>query len=679
MTGQSLPFDTDLTAQIERLQFVLQAATVGTWDYDLLTGQAQWSAICKELFGLPAHAEVTATILLQQVHPQDRQRVGLANAQVLSPGSDGRHNIRFRTLNPQGTLRWVEAKGQVLRGSQGEAIRFSGIVQEVTERVLDRQKLEESENKLRSIIAAAPAGIGLFLGRELIIEYPNQTFIDIVGKGPEVEGIPLREAMPELITEGQTFLQILDDIYTTGEPFISPASLVRIVQDGVLKDNYYNISYTPIRNTSGEIYAILDIAIDVTGQVLAQQQLKTSEAQFRGIVEQAPMAIGLFKGREMIIEVGNDRIFEVWDKDRSVIGLPVVEALPEIKGQGYIDLLEGVYDTGKPFAGNSLLVRLNRHGQLEDVYFDLLYTPLRNAEGVVTGVMVLANEVTQQVLARQQIEHRENQYRELSAELEQQVQRRTGELRVTVEDLQRSNANLEQFANIASHDLQEPLRKIQQFGDLLVNQYGDQLGDGLDYLQRMQSAASRMSTLVRDLLTYSRIAPQREGNERVSLTAVVQTVLTDLELRVEETKAIIDLAPLPTVSGDASQLAQLFHNMLSNALKFSRRDESSQLIPPLVSLKATLVRFRDLPPLVKPARAVEVYHRIDVIDNGIGFDTKYLDRIFQVFQRLHGKSEFAGTGIGLAICEKVAANHGGAITAVSQPGQGATFSVYLPA
>lgn len=252
------------------------------------------------------------------------------------------------------------------------------------------------------------------------------------------------------------------------------------------------------------------------------------------------------------------------------------------------------------------------------------------------------------------------------------------ELVESTSQLIRSNENLQQFAYIASHDLQEPLRKIQSFGDLLRRGYADQLGEGVDYLIRMQSAAGRMSTLIKDLLTFSRIATELETHSAVSLGQLVQLVLTDLELTIAETGALVNVGDLPTVVGDAAQLNQLFTNLLSNALKFRRVDDGGVPVTPRIEISSRSVRARELPETVKPSRAVDWYYQIDVADNGVGFDEKYVDRIFQVFQRLHGKSEFAGTGIGLAICEKVAVNHGGAITATSQPGQGATFRVFLP-
>lgn len=258
--------------------------------------------------------------------------------------------------------------------------------------------------------------------------------------------------------------------------------------------------------------------------------------------------------------------------------------------------------------------------------------------------------------------------------LEQRVAQQTHQLQLANQDLQRSNENLQQFAFIASHDLQEPLRKIQSFGDLLKSHYTGSVGDELAYLERMQSAARRMSTLIKNLLDFSRIATQRDASGPVSLDWVLEQVLTTVEMSIQETGAQVSVNPLPTVQGDASQLGQLFQNLLTNALKFRRIG-----VTPHIVIKASQVAADQLPAGLKPARSAMAYHQIAVMDNGIGFDEQYRDRIFQVFQRLHGRSEYVGTGIGLAICQRVVTNHGGAIMATSQPGQGATFSVYLPA
>ncbi|MBC3784750.1 sensor histidine kinase [Spirosoma utsteinense] len=271
------------------------------------------------------------------------------------------------------------------------------------------------------------------------------------------------------------------------------------------------------------------------------------------------------------------------------------------------------------------------------------------------------------------------QQRQLQIALEQQVMQRTRQLQASIQDLRRSNENLQQFAYVASHDLQEPLRKIQQFGDLLAMDFADSSGHELDYLSRMQSAASRMSMLIKDLLTFSRLSFNQAPSVAVSLAMAVDDAVENLSVLIGETNAKVQVDDLPVIQGDVTQIGQLFQNLLSNALKFSRTDEAGKKMAPQVHISAKRLAAPDLPAGVKPIRLAEAYCRIDVSDQGIGFEAQHVNRIFQVFQRLHRKDQYAGTGIGLAICQKVVENHGGAITASSKPGEGTTFSVYLPA
>jgi signal transduction histidine kinase len=238
-------------------------------------------------------------------------------------------------------------------------------------------------------------------------------------------------------------------------------------------------------------------------------------------------------------------------------------------------------------------------------------------------------------------------------------------------ELLQSNEGLQQFAYIASHDLQEPLRKVQSFSKMLGEQYADQLeGTGLDMLTRVQSSARRMSDLIRDLLNYSRLTTEKEPFVSVDLNDIISEAFTDLEVRIQETQPTIQVDSLPTVQGRAVQLRQLFHNLLGNALKFQPPGQK-----PMIAVTCQLADAATLPPDLSAKRA---YWQIDVRDNGIGFNQQYTDRIFDVFQRLHGKNKYAGTGVGLAVCRRVAQTHGGSIGAVSRLDEGATFSVYLP-
>lgn len=297
-----------------------------------------------------------------------------------------------------------------------------------------------------------------------------------------------------------------------------------------------------------------------------------------------------------------------------------------------------------------------------------------NETGQAVRFAGVVQDVTEEMLNRRKLEESEERYRTLSGELEDRVQQRTQELTLAIQDLQRSNDSLRQFAYVASHDLQEPLRKIQSFSNLLLQQYGAQLGtEGAHFLSRMQSAGERMSLLIRDLLAYSQVSTRQEEFSLISIKDVLEKTLQSLDYQIQETAARIEADELPVLKGDESQLGQLFQNLLSNALKFTKPGEA-----PRIRITGTPVQVEDREQPEKSTDRGTAFFRICVIDQGIGFDNKYQERIFQVFQRLHGKSEYQGTGIGLAICQRVVENHGGFITADSQPGQGATFCVYLP-
>jgi len=253
-----------------------------------------------------------------------------------------------------------------------------------------------------------------------------------------------------------------------------------------------------------------------------------------------------------------------------------------------------------------------------------------------------------------------------------------------VAELARSNAELEQFAFVASHDLQEPLRKIQAFGDRLKTKCDEvKLESGRDYLDRMQNAAARMQTLINDLLTFSRVISRTQPFASVNLTTVTREVLSDLEIRIEKNNAQVQVGELPTVEADAMQIRQLLQNLIGNALKFQPPGAT-----PMVRIQGQVVvqpsgRGNTVFVANKSTDGSEVtlgeeFCELTVQDNGIGFDEKYLDKIFAVFTRLHGRQEYEGTGIGLAVCRRIADRHGGTITARSKPGEGATFIVRLP-
>lgn len=232
-------------------------------------------------------------------------------------------------------------------------------------------------------------------------------------------------------------------------------------------------------------------------------------------------------------------------------------------------------------------------------------------------------------------------------------------LSIYAKKLEISNQELQDFASVAAHDLQEPLRKIQSFSDRLKKKSKDLLtGESLDYLERIESSAQRMQVLINDLLTYSRITTKAQPFLTLDLNQVVAQVISDLEIRLEQSQGKVEWKNLCSVKADPTQMYQLFQNLITNALKFKKPDTT-----PIVKVESKIINNSC---------------QITITDNGIGFDEKYLDRIFTIFQRLHGRHEYEGTGIGLAVCRKIVDRHGGLITAKSTLGEGSTFIITLP-
>jgi PAS domain S-box-containing protein len=367
-----------------------------------------------------------------------------------------------------------------------------------------------------------------------------------------------------------------------------------------------------------------------------EQQLRDSERHFQSWFQDAPVACHEVD-RDGVILCVNQAECELFGfRQEEMLGRPIWEFMAaEDREKTRVGLLRRIAD-------EQPLVPLEREYKRRDgssVVMEIHQKRIRDAAGQPIGLRTFLLDITQRKRAETTL-------------LEQ------------ADKLSRSNAELEQFAYVASHDLQEPLRKIQAFGDRLKTKYEAALGpEGLDYLTRMQNAAARMQILIQDLLSLSRVTSNSKPFTAVDLGDVIRTVVSDLEMRIHDANGSVDIGPLPVIFGDRGQMAQLFQNLIGNGLKFRKPGES-----PVVKIESEIQAFASGAP----------GWQITVQDNGIGFDEKYRDRIFQIFQRLHGRSEYEGTGIGLAICRKIVDRHGGVITAHSSPGAGAKFIILMP-
>ncbi len=358
----------------------------------------------------------------------------------------------------------------------------------------------------------------------------------------------------------------------------------------------------------------------------------------------------------------------ILDGDGNVIGSsdPAVAAGQPVDAPGLVDAMatsdEGDFGDGEVFASSP--VAHSSWNVVTTAPSSSLYATVNGADrwvpwtifvllGLAAGAML--------VLVRRSFLDR-GRLAESNAELAAaQIKLRDSNeaLERRAQQLARSNAELDQFASIASHDLQEPLRKVQAFSSQVLSNEADGLSEkGRDYLTRANASAARMQVLIEDLLLFSRVGTRTQPFVATDLNELLEDVLVDLETAIEEAGATVEVGELPTVPVDPRQARQLFQNLISNSLKFSREG-----VDLMVRIDGS-----------SGARFAE----ITVADNGIGFDPEYADRIFRVFERLHERSAYPGTGIGLALCRKVAERHGGSIGAVGRPGEGATFVVRLP-
>ncbi|RYZ61512.1 MAG: PAS domain S-box protein, partial [Chitinophagaceae bacterium] len=529
------------------------------------------------------------------------------------------------------------------------------------------RKVEVSVQEVHAIIDSAPFPIGVYTGKEMRIRFANQSIIDVWGKGPEVIGKTYAEVLPEL--EGSGIYEQLNAVYTTGVPYHARNQQVNLVVDGVLQPFFFNYSFTPLYDIGGKTYGVMNTAAEITDLHLAKLQVEQSERNFRSMIVQAPVAMCILLGPEHVVDVANEAMFALWGKPvEQVMNKPIFEALPDARNQGLEKVMNAVYETGIPFYANERPVNLLRNGRMETVYQNFVYQPYNDADGKILGVIAISVDVTNQVMARQKIE--------------QIVTQRTGELAEANAalvkgnlELMRLNANLEEFAYAASHDLKEPIRKIHFFSDRLKSELEATLSTEQKLLfDRLENASRRMGSLIDDLLAYSQAGRGLGEEEEVDLAKKVQLVLGDLELEVQQKGARVIVESLPTLRGSKRQIQQLLHNLLSNALKYSKAGTT-----PEIRISSALVMGGSVKPDLPKELAENTFHLVEVKDNGIGFSQEDAGRIFNVFTRLHGNAEYRGTGVGLSIAQKVVQNHGGFIWAESSEGEGATFRILLPA
>jgi PAS domain S-box-containing protein len=599
-------------------------AAVALWGREPATGKDAWCGSWKTY-------KADGTSLSPDQCPM---AIALKEGKVLN-------DIETIVERPDGQKRNIMNYPRPFFNAAGKVIGGINMLVDIT----DRKNIEERKEHFAAIIQSSDDAIISKTLDGMITSWNNSAERIFGYTAQEIIGKPITTIIPvDRLDEETKILARLK----RGER-IDHFETKRITKAGKLLD--ISLSISPIKNSKGIIVGASKIAHDITGQKKAEQLIRESEERLRLAVE--------------ITELG------MWDLDlatgltttspehRKILGYAKTKEWSKMR---FLDL---VHTADRPWVEQAIQTalitgkisyeaRIIRPDNTER-WIRVNGTTIYDKKHVPVRLLGTVLDITDQKKAKD--------------ELEKMVRARTSELLTSNSALEKSNHELEQFAYIASHDLQEPLRKIQTFADMVKEHLHDnEIAE--KYFNKIYSSAKRMSSLINDVLNYSRLTKTGEQFVVTDLNKILKDVLSDFELLIEQKQAVIRYTDLPEIKGIPLQLHQLFSNLISNSLKFSERT-------PQITITAKMLSPEEIQENARLKTAGQ-YVQLVLQDNGIGFEQQYAEQIFTIFQRLNNLKTYSGTGIGLALCKKIVDHHDGIITAKSEIGQGATFTITLP-
>ncbi len=638
-----------------KLNIAIEATDLGIFDIHLQQEEINYSPKYLEIYGFGPTDKPSRKDIIDRIHPDD---IAGRTAAMKLATKTGTLNHETRVIYKDNSIHWIRVRGKIVYDKDNQPERVLGTVRDITKDKDATRQLEENEERLQIAIESAELGTWE-LNLKTRESYLSPKYLEILGFSKD---------------ENPSYQELLSKVHPDDLDNRNK-KMADAIKTGKLD---YEIRLSPIANNikwisakgkifydkNGEAEKALGTIRDITDRKIIEQDLekkviertaelqKSEEINFRMINEIEDYAI---------ILLNKNGIIENWNKGAEKIkGYSSAEILGKHFSIFYTEedqqkdvpstLLQQAIISGRSSEENW---RVKKDGTV--FWANIVITALHNEQNEVIGFSKITRDLTQKRI------------------VEQELQEKSAELEKANLSLEKSNSELEQFAYVASHDLQEPLRKIQFFIERIQKAFPKDDDSATVYFDKVKNSTIRMNTLIKDLLDFSRLSQTNDRFTTVDLNIILGNIKNDFELLIQQKQATVKVLELPTIEAVPLQMQQLFYNLISNALKFSKKDE-----PSLITISSNKLHAIEVESSYPGLDRRLSYYCITVQDNGIGFDQQYADKVFIIFQRLNDMYSYSGTGIGLALCKKIALNHNGDIFAKSEEGKGSSFYIILP-